>query len=195
MPRQYSFPCYFDELLQISISDLKRWNYLNNKKKSSGVLTWSVRGEKTGSISFTIDTITDIPNMELNYKVNNMSYSITVNLTTKESNLKTGKIWYFLCPYTGKRCRKLYFKDDKFAHREAHTNCMYELQTFSKKDRDLVRLMTPKFEEKKLSNELDVKHFKRYYAGKETKRFKKIQAQLHLAKKLSLKEMLYSLIK
>ncbi len=185
MPRPYSLPYLFDELKQINISDLKRWNYLTGKKKSSGVLTWSIRGEKTGSISFTIDTITEAPSMVLNYSVNNKSYSIRVSLTTIKSNLNTGSVWLFICPHTGKRCRKLYFKDGKFAHREAHTNCMYQLQTFSKKNRDLVRLMTPQFKSEQLYSELYSKHFKKYYAGKPTRRYERIASQLRLAEKIS----------
>ena len=56
-----------------------------------------------------------------------------VYLTSTPSNLNRGEIWYFICPQTKKRCRKLYSIGGYFLHREAFNGCMYKIQIESKK--------------------------------------------------------------
>ena len=51
MPKYPKFSTLFDEVLQINISKLKEWNYLNSEQIENVTLTWSRNGNKTGSIS------------------------------------------------------------------------------------------------------------------------------------------------
>jgi len=132
MPKPYTFPTLYDEVLQISITNLKEWNYLNPEQLKSGTITWSSNGEKTASISIRVNT-NDKPYIELNYKCNDKPRKYKVSLVSIPSNLGIGKIWYFLCPQTHKRCRKLYSISGYFLHREAFNGCMYDSQTKSKK--------------------------------------------------------------
>ena len=68
MPKPHTFPTLYDEALQISISKLKEWKYLNPQKIKSGALTWSRNGNQTGSISIVVNTQSEPPYVQLNYK-------------------------------------------------------------------------------------------------------------------------------
>lgn len=94
------------------------------------------------------------------------------------SNLGNGDIWYFLCPVTKKRCRKLYSIGGYFLHREAFNSCMYESQTHSKYYRSLDKRFGGVFKQERLYEELYSKHFKKFYNGKPTKRYIKIMQEI-----------------
>ena len=111
----------------------------------SGTLTWSSNGEKTASISITVST-NKKPYIELDYKYNDEPRKYKVRLVTIPSNLGKGKVWYFLCPQTHKRCRKLYSIGGYFLHREAFKGCMYDSQTKSKRWSEMDRVYGSYFE-------------------------------------------------
>src|SRR5690606_33541222 len=170
MAKPSTNPTLYDNVLQISISKLKEWNYLNPEQIKSGTLNWSRNGNPTGSISISVNTYSQQPYIELDYKYKDEPRNYKIYLTSTVSNLKKGKIWYFLCPHTNKRCRKLYSIGGYFLHREAFNGCMYESQTQSKKWREWDKLFGVLYKSEHLYKELYKKHFKRYYAGKPTKK-------------------------
>lgn len=167
MPKPYTFPTLFDEALQISITKLKVWDYLNPEQIISGTLTWSSNGNKTGSISIKVNTQSEQPYIELDYKYNDEPRNYKVQLVSVPSNLGKGVIWYFLCPQTNKRCRKLYSIGGYFLHREAFNGCMYTSQTYSKKWRKLARY----FDSVKAAEQVYNPYFKTYYKGKPTRSY------------------------
>ncbi len=169
MPRLSTFPTLYDESLQINISRLKKWGYLNPNQIKSGVLTWSRRGEKTGSISIKVNTINEQPYIELDYKYNDEPRNYKISLVSIPSNIGFGKIWLFQCSQTKKRCRKLYSISGYFFHREAFTGCFYESQIQSKYYRFLDKNYGAYFNSERLYEQLHQKHFKKFYAGKPTK--------------------------
>lgn len=166
-------PFLYNDVLQIHISKLKRWGYLNPQQIKSGTINWSRNEIKTGSASIKANTCSEQPYIELNYKCNNESRNYKVYLTSTPSNLNRCKIWYFICPHTKKRCRKLYLIGDYFLHRLAFMGCMYETQTKSKRDRIIERKNKPFFKGNEY-DQLQAKHFKMYYNGKPTKRYLRI---------------------
>jgi hypothetical protein len=184
MPKPYTSPTLFDEALQISISKLKEWKYLNPEQVKNGTITWSRNGIKTGSISIKVNTQIEQPYIELDYKYNDEPRKYKVQLVSVPSNLGIGIIWYFLCPHTNKRCRKMYSIGGYFLHREAFNGCMYETQTKSKKYRQLDKIFGAYFKSDDLYNELNKKHFKKLYAGKPTKKFLRITGQIKMAENL-----------
>ena len=113
-----------------------------------------------------------------------------VRLVSMTSNLGKGIIWYFLCPKTNNRCRKLYLVDGLFLHREAFTDCMYESQTQSKKYRELEKTLGAYFRTDDLYNELYKKHFKKSYAGKPTKKYQNIMLRLNKIESVSQSDIL-----
>lgn len=189
MPKPYTFPTLYNEALQISISKLKEWEYLDPKHYKSGTLNWSRNGNETGSISICVNTQSKQPYIELNYNFKDQPRNYKVSLVSIPSNLGKGRIWYFLCPQTNKRCRKLYLIGGFFLHREAFNSCMYETQTQSKKYRQLDKTIGAIFRTDDLYRQLDKKHFKKTYAGKPTKKYLRIMEQLRKAKSIPLHEI------
>ena len=178
MPKPYTFPTLFNEALQISITKLNEWEYLNPGQIKSGTVNWSTNSNPTGSISIKVNTRSEKPYIELDYKYNDEPRHYKVNLVSMPSNLGKGIVWYFLCPETNKRCRKLYSIGGYFLHREAFNGCMYESQTHSKKYRQMDKTLGAYFKTDELYSQLYQKHFKTTYAGKPTKRYLKILAKM-----------------
>ncbi len=185
MPKFPTFPTLYNEALQISISKLKEWKYLNTGQIKSGTITWSRNGNETGSISIKVNTHSEQPYIELDYKFRNEPRNYKVSLVSMPSNLGVSVIWYFLCPMTNKRCRKLYSIDGYFLHREAFKGCMYESQTHSKRFRQMDKTFGAYFKTDELYSQLNQKYFKRTYAGKPTKKFLRLQEQIQQAEKIS----------
>ncbi len=189
MPKPHTFPTLYNEALQISISKLKEWEYLNPEQIKSGTIIWSRNGSQTSSISIKVNTHSEQPYIELDYKYRDEPRNYKVRLVSLPSNLGKGLIWYFLCPHTNKRCRKLYSIGGYFLHREAFNGCMYETQTQSKKYRQLDKTLGAYFEIDTLYSELYKKNFKKTYAGKPTKRYLRIMEQIQKAESVPYHEI------
>ncbi len=189
MPKPHTFPTLYNEALQISISKLKGWGYLDPEQFKSGTLNWSRNGNPTGSISIQVNTHSEQPYIELDYKYRDEPRNYKVRLVSIPSNLGKGLIWYFLCPQTKKRCRKLYSIGGYFLHREAFKGCMYETQTQSKKYRQLDKILGAYFKSDNLYSELYKKNFKKTYAGKPTKRYLRIMEQIQKAESIPYHEI------
>ena len=189
MPKPHTFPTLYNEALQISISKLKEWEYLNPEQIKSGTITWSRNGNQTGSISIKVNTHSEQPYIELDYKYRDEPRNYKVYLTSTPSNLNKGEIWYFICPQTKKRCRKLYSIGGYFLHREAFNGCMYETQTQSKKYRQLDKTLGAYIKSDNLYSELYKKNFKKTYAGKPTKKYLRIMEQIQKAESIPYHEI------
>lgn len=194
MPKPFTFPTLYDEALQLHISKLKEWEYLKPKQVKSGTITWSINGNETGSISIKVNTHSQQPYITLDYKYRDEPRNYEVRLVSMPSNLGKGLIWYFLCPQTNKRCRKLYSIGGYFFHRDAFFNCMYDSQTKSKKWRELERLFGGYFVLDKYYEQLYSKHFKKFYKGKPTKRYLSLIQKIEDAENTTIPERLLSTI-
>lgn len=184
MPKPLTFPTLYDDLKTVSISFLSKHGYLKPNQWKSGTITWSRNGNKTGSISIRVNTQLDSPYLELDYKYNEAPINYRVQLVSTRSNLGKGVVWYFVCPQTGKRCRKLHLADTYFYHRSAFRGCMYEKQTQSKKYRGLDKTLGAYFKCDNLYSELYKKHFRKQYAGKPTKKYLKLTRQIQRAESI-----------
>lgn len=182
MPKPKTYTSLYNDVKYISITNLKKWGYLIAEQSKIGVLNWSRDGVNTGSIGISSNMHIK-PYIELDYKVNNKEQNYKIDLVCIASNLGKGKIWYFLCPYTQKRCRKLYLKAGLFVHREAFKGIMYESQTYSKRSREVNRALAVFVEIEKLYLELEKKNFKKTYKGKPTKRYLEITKRLYKSTK------------
>lgn len=189
MPKPHTFPTLYNEALQIHISKLKGWGYLDPEQIKSGTLNWSRNGNPTGSISIEVNTHSEQPYIELDYKYRDEPRNYKVYLTSTPSNLNRGEIWYFICPQTKKRCRKLYLADTYFYHRSAFRGCMYEKQTQSKKSRYLDKTLGVYFRTDQLFEQLYKKHLKKQYAGKPTKKYLRIMEQIQKAESIPYHEI------
>lgn len=169
-----TLPTILDEVKKISITNLKMVGLFEPGTVKTGQLNWTCGGEKVGSVNILVD-MKDSPHAWLNYTYNHeQKVNYKVKLVSDASNLGVGRVWYFICPHTGKRCRKLYGAGTYFLHRDAYPEALYECQTLSKKSRHMQKC----FGAEELQSELKSKHFKSHYAGKQTKRYKNIIKRL-----------------
>ena len=189
MPKPHTFPTLYDEVKTVSITFLTKHGYLKPNQLKVGSVHWSRNGENIGSISIRVCTHSENLFLEFDYKCNQVPIKYKVQLVSVPSNLGKGVIWYFVCPHTGKRCRKLYLADTYFYHREAFKGCMYEKQTQSKKSRYLDKTIGDYFKTDQLYEQLYKKNFKKQYAGKPTKKYLKLTQQIQKAESVSYHEI------
>lgn len=188
MPKPHTFPTLFDDVLTLSITKLKKWGYLEPGHIMPGKVYWSIDGVETASISIRVDTMAARPFIELDYKFRDEPRNYRIYFASVPSNLGKGKVLYFLCPQTNKLCRKVYSVGGYFLHREAFTGCMYEIQTQSKKNRYIISMVEPFVKQSEYRSEINKKHFKKYYAGKPTKRYLKILAEIEKGDRITLEQ-------
>ena len=189
MPKFPTFPTLFDEVLKINISDLKAWGYLNGLHNREGVITWSSNGDEIGKIAISLNTSGKEPYIKLDYKYGDAPRNYKVRLVNIPSNLGKGVVWYFLCPQTKKRCRKLYLIGGYFLHREAFKGCMYESQTKSKYYRQIEKMLNTFYKTDDLYSQIYKKHFKRTYAGRPTKRYLRLKSRIQKAEHTSFRKI------
>ena len=189
MPNPYTFPILYHQVHQLSISNLKEWEYLKHNKITTGTIKWSANGNETASISITVCTSKENPFLQLDYSYNKTHLNYKVSIVSIPSNLGKGRIWYFLCPKTNLRCRILYLINGYFYHRNAFKNGIYESQVFSKNLRLMDKTLGVYYGVDTLYTELYKKNFKRYYAGKPTKRYLKIMRELKKSEQITLTDI------
>lgn len=189
MPKPHTFPTLYDEAIQLQIAKLKEWEYLKPNQLKSGTVDWSRNGNHTASISIKANTTGEQPYIVLDYNYKDEPRNYKVKLVTLKSNLGKGVNWYFLCPVTKKRCRKLYSIGGYFLHREAFNRCMYECQTQSKNYRQLDKTLGAFLRTDDLYGQIHQKHFKKYYAGKPTKRYLRIMERINKAERIPVAEL------
>lgn len=179
MPKNSTFPFLFDEEKSISISNLNKWNYLKMNSQKIGTLIWSKNNVETGKISIEVFIYGKTSFLILDYKCNGTDYNYKVPLIKLPSNLGVGSLWYFICPFTNKRCRKLHLINERFMHRSALPSGMYSTQIQTKKWREFEKVYGSFFDSEKYFEELHKKHFKTHYNGKPTKRYLKLLEKIN----------------
>ncbi len=189
MPKHPTFPILIDELKNISISFLKKHGYLKLNQWQSGAISWTRNGNEIGSITIGVNTEPESLYLLLDYKCNETPIKYKVQLISVPSNLGKGVVWYFVCPHTGKLCRKLYLADTYFYHRSAIKGYMYEKQTQSKKYRYLDKTLGVYYRADQLFEQLYKKHFKKQYASKPTKKYLKLIKQIQIAESIPYHEI------
>ncbi len=145
----------------------------SNRGTIKGILTWTRRGVKMGSMGVVVVSGHHAPAYaEFAYSVAKIPITYRVNLVALPSNLGKGQIWYFTCPVTGVRCRKLHLVGSYLFHRSAFQGVIYELQTWSKKTRSEAKLPAYRnlFIDRVIS-EAYSKRLRKTYRNKLTKRY------------------------
>lgn len=178
MPKPYTLPTLLDKANKLEISFLRKHGYLNPNNIKSGVIRWSINGKQVAGISATACTITEPPYIELDYSINQTPKRYRVTLFNMPSNLGRGVVWYFICPLTERRCRKLYFVNGIFCHRTAVEGCLYESQTLSKSLRDIDKRLRAMLQVETICSELEKKYLKKHYGGKPTKIYLKLTQKM-----------------
>lgn len=168
MPKRATFPDCFDEVKQVSVTDLKRLGYLRPGATVRGPIKWTRNGEPSGWITITVNLPENFIELDYNYGDKPICYRVRLESLPKHFG---GCEWYFICPATGKRCRTLYGIGKYFLSRSAYPLAMYSSQTVSKRARDFLKTFRSLVLERNF-------HSKRYarkmYRGKLTKRFARL---------------------
>ncbi|GGF34448.1 hypothetical protein [Echinicola rosea] len=173
MAKIATFPPIIDFTPYISISGLKKWASFEPNTRSEGHYNLE---NGAGSVYIFL-SMGEFPYMELTYSYRGRSTRDALKLVSIPSNLNLGKVWYFQCPITGKRCRKLYSVGDRFGHLSL-LDGMYEQQTYSKKYREMWATYGWELDIGKLRDQMSQPGFKKYYKGKPTKRYLRIQKKI-----------------
>ena len=181
MGRYANYPTTVEDCLYLSIKKLKEWDYLTNKGTISSTISWSRNGTPHSKIGIVITKNDFETFMILDYSVNGEPKKYKVEIISKPSNLGKGEVLFFVCPNTGKLCRKLLLRNGYFLHREAFNGLMYSKQLESKKNRDMFKLFDACYLSDEVYEERYKKYFKTHYNGKETKRFKRLNPKIKMA--------------
>jgi len=189
VPRYSNLPSLYDQALQINISKLKEWGYLNPNQSKKGSMIWSRNGNKIASISIRVSILEGDDYLQLKYNYNGQPKESKVRLVRKPNNLGVGEMWFFRCPSTKKLCRKLYLIEGNFYHREAFKGSFYETQIWSKYARFLDSNYGAYFKSESLYLEARKKHLKKTYAGKPTKKYLKLSKEIQKAESIDFREI------
>jgi len=190
MPKVPTFPRLYQEGTILRLSRLKEWGYLDPGKVQAGSIKWSRHGEETASIQIQASTIQETWFVRLSYNYKKEPFHEEIRLASIPSNIGKGRILYFICPVTGKKCRNLYLFQGRFIHREAVPGAMYETQTYSHKNRVLCRLVDLHFGEDRGYAKLYKKGFKKQYKGKPTKQYLKLLQSIKAGQGLNIEALL-----
>jgi hypothetical protein len=187
MPRYANYPTTVEDSLTFRLKSLTENNntYLTSYGTRKGVTSWSRNGIVDSKIDIKVTHSEYNTYIILNYKYNGEPINYRVNLISKPSNLGKGKIWFFICPRTGKYCRKLHLQRGYFLHREAFKNLMYANQIISKNNRAMHSIFDKAYLKDEVYKELYSKHFRTHYNGKETKRYKRIMDKINISESYS----------
>ena len=188
MGRWANYPTPIEDLRSFDISFLTKHKYLKPDQCKFGSIIWTSGNGTKNSISIIVDTNQTDGVLTLDYTYNNTEkINYQIQLITRPSNLGKGLIWFFVCPYTGKVCRKLHLIHGYFKHRSALSGIMYQSQIESKKWREWSKVFKGDFDDK-LYSELYSKGFKKFYAGKMTKRYSRICKKIKESENLDFRE-------
>ena len=183
MPRYANYPTTVEDCLTFRLKSLTENNntYLTSYGTRKGVTSWSRNGEIHSKIDIEVTYSVNEAYIIFDYKCNGEPKRYKVDLLSKVSNLGKGIIWFFVCPSTGKLCRKLHLNSGYFLHRTAFKNMMYSKQIESKKFRSLGKVFNNCFVTDEVYSELHKKYFKTHYKGKSTKRYLRLKNKIDLA--------------
>lgn len=178
MGRHAMFPTTVEDLRVLNLRFLSDNKYLQLNSFQSGIVSWKSNAGNDSSISISTNMSEKSGVLTLHYALNSeRKINYQIKLISKTSNLGIGLIWFFLCPFTGRYCRKLHLIDGYFQHRTANPHIMYEKQIEPKIWRIWNKQFASEINEH-LYFELYSKYFKRYYKGKMTKRYVRLKKKI-----------------
>ncbi len=176
MPRYPNFPTTCEATQRLELTYLRRIGVLQPGVHHR-TLSWSSRGEPTGSIGLEAHLTPDDSYLRLYYTVNGeKKYDYRVQLEAVASNLlgAGGHRYYMLCPRTGRRATVLYLRSGTgiFAHRLAFPSerLYYDSQLEVKRFRGLSKY----YSVDRVWEQEYRKGRKTHYRGKPTKWYAKL---------------------
>jgi hypothetical protein len=188
MPYPSTIPHIYDECKTISMSDLNRWGMMTEGWLKSEIIKWSRNGIKTSSIAISVNYLDENPFITLKYTYRDEPIDYKVYFTSVASNIGKGRVWYFRCSFTSKRCRKLYLAAGRFAHRSRSTG-YYDSQVQSRRNRSLIQIHSLYQKQEDAYSEIYSKGFRTTYNGKPTRRYTKLLKCINIQPVMSLEQL------
>lgn len=185
MAKTPTFPLEIDRCLTVSIADLKRWGCMEKEVFRSGTVYWERGGERVASVGYTVCLNIDfgLTFLQFDYSHDGQPVQYRVPLVSAPANIGKGLVWFFRCPFTGQRCKKLHLIEGRFMHRSAVRGAMYKRQTESKKWRYVSRFFDMYEIDAAVFEELQKPYFKQEYRGKETRRLARLIRKVEKAER------------
>lgn len=135
-----------------------------------------------------VASITDSPILILQYAYGGSLYRVNIELSEQFHNFG-GKSYKFICPISGKGCYKLYFINGVVASK-GHFKLLHRSQIRSSRIKFMDKRYGIIFKAEKAERIIYSKHFKRYHAGKITKRYAKLLDVIAKAEGISIQGIL-----
>ena len=190
MGRYANFPTTIEDLRSFDIKFLTQKNYIKPNANVGGQIIWTSKNGSKNTIGITSNTDLTHGYLILDYTHNNTNeINYRIQLITRPSNLGTGLLWFFVCPFTNKVCRKLHLINGYFQHRTANPHLMYSDQIECKRWRKWNKTFAHEYNDG-LYDELYGKHFKPYYKGKITKRYARLLKRMEQRNNIKLPDFL-----
>lgn len=177
---RHSYSINTNQTLRIELTRIINKGYLSKGKTSYGQINW-INGDCIAiEVTYTkTEQFVRLSYVHTDKQGNKSDYDYKIQLTFVPSNLGKGKVPYFLCPVSGKRCRILYraYGSLIWKSREAYKNRIYyALQTSSK-----LSIMNDKYWllDRKLKAIYKDIRYQTHYKGKPTRRYKRFLKMLN----------------
>jgi hypothetical protein len=103
-----------------------------------------------------------------------------------------GVRWYFICPVTAKRCRKLYLIGNTYQHRSAIKNFYRKNRPEWWSEKPINEILKLKQASIDAEREMTRKYFKRTYNGKPTKKYITCKAKVKAANGITMESIVNS---
>lgn len=107
-------PAVIDYIPRITLSNFKELIRQQSKTDETLCARFTCKG-----IQYTAVTFLNKNEMLFYWDHKGEHRKVTISLCSEPSNLGKGRVWYFLCPYTGHKCRKLFLDGKVIASRYA----------------------------------------------------------------------------
>lgn len=145
----------------------------------SGSVQWSTgdedEEEEKSSIGYRLRTYAATARLTLAYTYDGQNVTQAVELAAVPSNLNRGQYWVFLCPVSGRRCKKLHLIHGLFLHRAAVPGVYYRRQAQTKgRWSAFDRYLNAQQSMNQMLEAAEQPYFREHYAGKQTRRIRRM---------------------
>ncbi|WP_132051837.1 hypothetical protein [Pseudocnuella soli] len=174
-------PTIVENQLCLSTAILKKFKPLELEGRKAKELTFyrvnPLTGNKeiTASLQVTFNSEFGNDYLKLDYVYGGQEISCIIHLQAIKSNLGKGFVYFFICPQTGKNCRKLYLHEGHFKSRKGIGVLLYYQQTVPVKDRSVFQMGRVSKKYRELLVAQFRPYYKEWYGLKKTKKQNRVE--------------------
>ena len=158
----------FENCKTISVYDLMKTGVLVSGKEADLIILFGSYDGEQAEVQMHINAVNTHPFISLMYILDGWQKNYRINLVSGPFRQNCEPQWYFICPLTGIRCRKLYFSDGYFSHRKAIKGA-YSRQIETRTVRKSIIQVEKICALGKMLEKVNAPWFRKTYAGKPTR--------------------------